>query len=111
MVQKDQSGLSRRTVLKGLGMGAGLAAFGGLASGCTQFLSRSGRSVPLAPAKAGNITERDRLARQAYEAKEAWKGVLRDYYRWQASRDPRIKQGLSVKVQQAKQKALVLGDP
>lgn len=72
MLQKVQ--ISRRMLLKGLGMGAGLVAVSGL-SGCTQFLQRGESSVPLAPAGAGNA--RQRLAQRAREAKEAWKSVLR----------------------------------
>lgn len=61
----------------------------------------------MAPAGASNA----RLAQLAYEAKEAWKEVLRDYYQWQKLGDEVIKQGLFVKVQLAKQKALnVLND-
>ncbi len=107
--------LSRRVLLKGIGMGAGLGALGGL-SGCTQFLSRSeqGSSSLLASSKALGITERERkeLVRQAYEVKEAWKEVLRDYYQWQKTGDESIKRSLPVKVQRAKQRALsLLDDP
>lgn len=75
MLQKVQQGrLTRRTLLRGLSLGAGILALGGL-SGCTQFLKRSESSVPLAPAGASNA--RQRLAQAAHEAKEAWKSVLR----------------------------------
>jgi hypothetical protein len=72
----DAKQLSRRALLKGLGMGAGLIALSGL-SGCTWFLPRSESSVPLAPAGAGGEAARRRLAQLAREAKESWKGVLR----------------------------------
>lgn len=70
MLQK----VSRRTLLRGLSLGAGILALGGL-SGCTQFLKRSESSVSLAPAGASNA--RQRLAQLAHEAKEAWKSALR----------------------------------
>ena len=105
--------LSRRALLKGLGMGVSLVALGGL-SGCTQFLQRTeqGSSSWLAPSKAPGDTERGRreLIRQAYEVKKAWKDVLRDYYRWQQTKDERVRQLLPAKVQQAKQRTLSLVD-
>jgi hypothetical protein len=73
-------------------------------------LSRSERGASLAPAKAPRINERE-FTRQAYEVKEAWKEMLRDYYRWQATSDEEIMRGWSAKVQRAKQKTLnLLGD-
>lgn len=90
-------------------MGAGLVALGGL-SGCTQFLQRSESSVPLAPAGAGGKAARKRLAQLAREAKDGWKEVLRDYNRWKATGDEKIKLALPGKIRKAKTSALAIAD-
>lgn len=112
MLQRDQGKraeqLSRRALLKGLGLGAGLVAFSGL-SGCTQFLQRSESNVPLASAGAKDNV-RKRLAKLAREAKEAWKDVLRDYNRYQVTGDENIKLALPEKIQKAKTSSLAVVD-
>lgn len=112
MCQKVQAAgerLSRRALLKGLGMGAGLVAVSGL-SGCTQFLQRSESSVPLAPTGAGGKAARKRLAQLAREAKDSWKEVLRDYNQWRRTGDEKIKLGLPGKIRRAKTSSLTIVD-
>ncbi len=113
MLQRDQGKraeqLSRRALLKGLGLGAGLVAFSGL-SGCTQFLQRSESSAPLASAGAKGSSARKRLAKLAREGKRLWKEILRDYNRWQATRNENIKLALPEKIQKAKTSSLAVVD-
>lgn len=60
----------------------------------------------MAPAGASNA----RLAQLAYEAKEAWKDVLRDYNRWRVTGDESIKLVLPEKTQKAKILSFAVAD-
>jgi len=88
-------------------MAVGLVTLGGL-SGCTQIAQRSGSPVLLA--SAGTSNARKRLARLAHEAKEVWKEVLRDFNRWKATGDEKIKLALPEKIRRAKASVLAVAD-
>jgi hypothetical protein len=92
-------------------MAVGLVTLGGL-SGCTQIAQRSGSPVWLAPAGASNAPSnaRKRLAQLAREAKDNWKEVLRDYNRWKATGDEKIKLSLPEKIRRAKASVLAVAD-
>ncbi len=99
-VKEGRGGLTRRQVLRAMGVGTGLMALGGL-TGCVDWTARSGEDSRSTLLAQGNHSD---LVKLLQATKDQWKDVFHTLARAYQSRNGHLQKKLiKVKINSAKQ--------